>query len=215
MARFILSIICIVLFISSSVKAQNLFQTDTFTYTINLDLSKNNYLKSIPVDLLKGYCKGEWNAFYPAKEMNQCLFNDFLNRFSYAEPQSVDSNSCLENYCDDSYFKDLYSRFSRKLKYREIVYFDKKHSYVKRELLWLQVYYSVQDADTWKHHNGPVFWLNEIKKSIHPVMVQNKDFSNQPRTMDHTFMFPAFIVNENKQKGNTKKVIIYNQTEEN
>lgn len=215
MRKSFFTFICIALLSKEGGFAQNLYTTDTFTYTINLDLSQNLFLKSVPVDLLKGYCKGEWNAYYPMKEMNQCLFNDFLNRFNYTEPQSVDSSFCLENYCDDSYFKDLYSQFSRKIKYKEIVYFDHKHSYVRRELLWLQVYYSVQEADVWKHYNGPVFWLNEIKKSAHPVMLQNKDISNQSRTLDHIFMFPAFIVNENKQKGDSKKVIIYNQSEEN
>lgn len=203
-----------ILLISKIDFAQNLFQTDTFTYTINLDLSKNNYLKSVPVDLLKGYCKGEWNAYYPAKEMNQCLYSDFLNRFSYSAPQAVDTSFCLDNYCEDGYFNDLYDQFTRKLKYREIVYFDQKSSYVKREIVWLQVYYSVQEGDEWKHYNGPLFWMNEIKKSTHPVLVLNKDVSNQQRTLDHTFMFPAFIVNENKQKGDTKKIILNNQTEE-
>ncbi len=215
MSKSILCIICAFLFFSKALDAQNLYQTDTFTYTINLDLSKNNFLKSVPVDLLKGYCKGYWNAYYPAKEMNQCLFNDFIGRFSYASPQDVDSNFCLENYCENGYYKDLYGQFSRKLKYKEIVYFDHKNAYVKRELLWLQVYYSIQEGDGWKHYNGPLFWMNEIKKSTHPVMVQNKDVSNQLRTLDHTFMFPAFMVNENKQKGDTKKIIIHNQTEEN
>ena len=123
--------------------AQNPYKTDSFTYSINLDLSQNIYLKTIPASILEGYCRGDWNGYYPKKEMNQCLFDDFLSRFNYFQLNvPVNSEFCTDDYCTDSYFKDMYNRFTRKLKYREIIYYDMQHSVVKREVLWFQLYFS-------------------------------------------------------------------------
>jgi transposase-like protein len=155
----------LVLVLSKTSTAQSIFTTDTFSYTIDLDLSKNRYLKTVPVDLLKGYCKGDWNAYYPKREMNQCLFDDFLHRFNYFQ-LNIPTNTafCFQDYCNDAYYKEMYQQFTRKLKYKEIVYLDQQHSFMKREVLWVQVYYSREEYDGWKHYEGPVFWLQRIKK---------------------------------------------------
>ena len=193
--------------------AQNLFVTDTFTYTVNLDLSKNLFFKTVPVDLLKGYCKGEWNAYYPKREMNQCLFDDFLQRFNYYQV-NTSGNTCFDDYCNNAYFTDMYTQFSRKLKYREVVYFNQQHSTVKREILWLQVFYSREEYDGWKHYEGPVFWMFEINKSPKGIAVYNKDVRNDSWTLEKEFNHPEFIVNENKQKDDKKKIQKILQVEE-
>ena len=196
-------------------EAQNLFVADTFTYTINLDLSQNLYLKSVPVDLLKGYCKGNWNAYYPKKEMNQCLFDDFLERFNYYQLSATSvETSCFENYCTHPYFMEMYNQFKRKLKYKEVVYFDQQHSIVKRKILWIQVYYSRYESDGWKHYDGPVFWLMELKQSENEVLVYNKNVRANGRTLENEFDKPDFIVNENQQKDDRKKLQKILQTEE-
>ena len=193
--------------------SQNLFVTDTFTYTINLDLSKNLYLKTVPVDLLKGYCKGDWNAYYPKREMNQCLFDDFLKRFNYYQVNTSGS-TCFDDYCNNAYFTDLYSQFSRKLKYKEVVYFNQQHSTVKREVLWLQVFYSREEYNGWKHYEGPVFWMQEINKSAKGIAVYNKDIRYDSWSLEKEFNHPGFIVNENKQKDDNKKLQKILQVEE-
>jgi hypothetical protein len=195
--------------------AQNLFVADTFTYTINLDLSQNLYLKSVPQDLLKGYCKGEWNAYYPKKEMNQCLFDDFLHRFDYYQLEIPDSNGfCFDDYCSQAYFDDIYKQFTRKLRYKEVLYFDKNHSIIKREVLWVQVYFSRLEANGWKHYDGPVFWLREINKSYDDVVVKNKNLRSIGWSLDKEFGTPGFITNENQQKDDKKKLNKVLQTEE-
>lgn len=200
-------------FIFYESKAQNLFVADTFVYTINLDLNKNLYLKTVPVDLLKGYCRGDWNGYYPKMEMNQCLFDDFLKRFDYYQ-LNVPNTFCIEDYCNTPYFTDIYQKFARKLKYKEVVYFDQQHSTVKREVLWFQVFYSQEESDGWKHYNGPIFWLQEIKKSSNNIIVQNKDIRSNGWTLEKEFNNPTFIVNENKEKDNKKKIQKNAQVEE-
>jgi len=206
----------LVFFIFTKVSfAENFFIADTFTYTINLDLSQNLYLKSVPQDVLKGYCKGEWNAYYPKKEMNQCLFDDFLQRFNYYQLNvPTDNIFCFENYCAQPYFTEMYKQFARKLKYKEIVYFDQQHSIVKREVLWLQVFYSKEEPDGWKHYDGPVFWLKEINKSSDAIVVHNKNLRSIGWSLEKEFGTPAFITNENKQKQDKKKLNKVLQTEE-
>ncbi|MDB5228010.1 MAG: hypothetical protein JWN78_2203 [Bacteroidota bacterium] len=201
---------------NSCLFAQNIFSTDTFTYTINLDLNRNLYLKSVPVDLLKGYCKGEWNAYYPKREMNQCLFDDFLQRFNY-DPLNVSSDStmCWNDYCNDPYFTDIYKQFNRKLKYREIIYYDAQHSIQKQEVLWIQLYYSRKENEEWKHYNGPVFWLQEVMRSSQPIKVYNKDLRSAPWLLSEEFHHPFFITNENKQPEDKKKIERYDKMEEN
>lgn len=193
--------------------AQNLFVSDTFTYSINLDLSQNLYLKSVPIDLLKGYCKGEWNAYYPKKEMNQCLFDDFLQRFNYYQV-NVTTDFCFDDYCNQPYFIDMYGQFQRKLRYKEVIYFDQKHSIVNRKVLWVQVYYSRQETDGWKHYDGPIFWLQEINKAENDIVVKNKNLRSSGWSLEKEFGTPGFIVNENKQKDDKKKLNKILQTEE-
>ena len=214
MLRFFYTVI--VLFSVRLAFSQDLFVADTFSYTINLDLSKNLYLKTVPVDLLKGYCKGDWNAYYPKREMNQCLFDDFLQRFNYYQLNvPTNSNFCFDDYCNNTYYQEMYQQFARKLKYKEVIYFDQRHSIVKREILWLQVFYSREEADGWKHYEGPVFWLLEIKKAAVGISVKNKDIRSDSWTLEKEFNNPSFIVNENKQKDDKKKLQKILQAEEN
>ena len=130
MRKFIL----ILLLYGTHAASAQLFKTDTFAYSINLDASVNNYLKTLPIDLLKGYCSGKWNAFYPKYEYNQCLWNDYLAHYQTAN-NNEQNLYCIDDYCSQPYFKALYDNFTRKIGYREIYYFDAKHSVIKRELL--------------------------------------------------------------------------------
>lgn len=209
------NIFIVILFCFSfyTLKAQNL-QADTFSYTINLDLSQNLYLKTIPVDLLKGYCEGKWNAYYSKYEMTQCLFDDFLSHFNKYQIQQEKTNFCIDDYCGSSYFIDFYNQFVRKLKFKEVVYFDKQHQTEKREVVWLQVFYSRLENDTWKHYSGPIFYFKEINASQNLIQVSNKNIRPMPWSLQKEFSTRGFITNENPQKTNTKKVIKYNDVEE-
>lgn len=209
---FILGLACML----QAAFAQHYFSSDTFTYTINLDLSQNLYLKSVPEDLLKGFCQGKWNAYYPKKEMNQCLFDDFLQRFSYDQLDiPADASFCADDYCSDPYFMDMYKQFTRKLKFREILYFDPQHSLVKREVLWLQLYYSRMEFDGWKHYNGPVFWMKEISDPGKGIMVRNRSIRPDPWSLLMEFEHAGFLVNENTQKDTQQKLDKYGNAEEN
>lgn len=198
--------ILIILFFANTVAAQNL-QPDTTTYTINLDLSQNMYLKTVPVDLLKGFCEGKWNAYYPKYEMTQCLFDDFLSHFNKYQITQKKDNICADNYCGNPYFIDFFKEFVRKIKFKEVVYFDKQHQTEKREVIWIQVFYSRQENENWVHYGGPIFYLREINQQANSVQVYNKDIRPMPWTLDKEFSTRGFIVNENPKKTNTKKVI--------
>jgi len=213
MKKYIILSIFIVLI--NTVLAQDFFKTDTFTNTVNLDLSKNLYMKSVPIDLLRGFCKGTWNAYYPKREMSQCLFDDFLGRFGYYQLNIPDNATlCLNDYCNHAYYTDMFQQCTRKLKYKEIVYFDQQHSIVKREVLWIQVFYSRQTNDTWTHYEGPVFWLQEIRKLPAALMIENKSVHPDAWTLDKEFNHPCFIVNDNKQPDDKKKIQKIIQPEE-
>lgn len=212
----VISFLCIIYCVSvCQLSAQTLIATDTFTSTINLDLNKNVYLKSVPVDLLKGYCKGYWNAYYPQREYNQCLFDDFLEHFNISQLNLNSTSSfCLSDYCNDAYFLELYNHFTRKIKFKEIVYYDSKHSVIKREVLWVQLYYSMEDYSGWKHYNGPIFWLSEIKQSDFPLLVHNTLVRSAAWSLEKEFNFPSFIINEQRLNDQEIKIKKYDQTEE-
>lgn len=203
MIRYILIIVCL-LFLSK-ISAQNLFKADTFVYTINLDLSQNVYLKSIPKDLLQGYCKGNWKAYYPKREMNECLYDDFLKRFNSYQINTSD-NTCIIDYCNSEYFNLLFNEFQRKLKFKEVVYFDQQHSVMKREILWLKLFYSRLENEVWKHYEGPIFWMFEINQAPEKIKVVNKMYRTEAWSLEKTFSSPEFIVNENTQKNNKQKL---------
>lgn len=212
--RYVFYVFFVIVFYAKS-NAQNLFVADTFTYTINLDLSQNLYLKSVPVDLLKGYCNGEWNAYYPKKEMNQCLFDDFLQRFDYYQQNITDTlGFCYDDYCNLPYFTDMNNQFTRKIRYKEVYYFNQQHSIIKREVLWIQVYYSRQETDGLKHYAGPIFWLKEINKSDVDIVVHNKNLRSIGWSLEKEFATPAFITNENLQIDDKKKLKKIQQVEE-
>lgn len=197
----------------SSASAQHLFVADTFIYTINLDLSKNNYLKTVPLDLLNGYCHGNWKAYYPKRTLNECLLDDFLQHFNVFQINTA-TFSCLEDYCANPYFKDFFQQFTRKLKYSEIVFFDQQHSFVKREIISLQVFYSRNEYNGWKHYEGPIFWMQELKKNPELIKVYNKNVRPDAWTLEKEFNHAGFITNENKQNDDKQKLQKILQIEE-
>ena len=193
--------------------SQNL-QADTFSYTINLDLSQNLYLKTVPVDLLKGYCEGKWNAYYPKYEMTQCMFGDFLQRFNKYQITQKSPNFCADDYCASPYFIDFYKEFARKIKFKEVVYFDMQHQTERREMVWIQIFYTRLENETWVHYSGPIFYFKELNKSSTPIQVYNKNIRSISWSLDKEFSTRGFIINENPQKTNKKKVIKNNDIEE-
>ena len=211
-----LSLLVLLIF-SKGIAAQSIFSTDTFTYTINLDFSQNLHLKSLPVDLLKGYCKGDWNAYYPMKEYNQCFFDELLDRFYYAQQDVKEASEyCIDNYCGSSYLMDFYRQFTRKLKYKEVLSYDARHSVVTREVLSIQVFFSrFEDTGEWRHYNGPVFWLKELNSSGIEIKIFNKSIRSAPWSLQKEFQNHGFTVNENKEKDNKKKIGKYDRVEEN
>ena len=199
-------LLAVVLFLTKNNFSQSL-QPDTFTYTINLDLSQNLYLKTIPVDLLKGYCEGKWNAYYPKFEMTQCLFDDFLQHYDKYQITQNKDNFCANDYCSNPYFVEFYKQFGRKIKFKEVVYFDMQHQTEKREIVWLQVFYSRLENEVWIHYGGPIFYFKELNASYEPIQVYNKSLRSISWSLDKEFSTRSFIVNENPKKTNTKKVI--------
>ncbi len=197
---------CVSFYLMATMCAQNVMVADTFTYTINLDLSNNTYLKTIPIDILKGYCRGDWNAYYPKREMNQCLFDDFLEHYKTYPIQIGNEYACLDLYCSHAYYTDFYTNFTRKLRYKELVYFDVQHQTEKRMVLWLQLYFSRLENDVWKHYPGPIFYMDELSNSTSSIYLKNKGSYADKWTLEKEFHSPSFIINEHPKKTNQKKI---------
>ncbi len=207
-----LSLLLLLTLLCTYARSENFMATDTFTYTINLDFDKNAHLRKVPAELLKGYCQGRWNGYYPKYEMNQCLFDDFLERFGKYQ-LTVDADQiCWPDYCKQSYFSDFFQQFSHQLKFREVVYFDASHSVVNREVLWLQVCYSVSGADNWQHYSGPIFWMREINEAAFPILVPNMQAKSW--TLQMEFNKPRFRTNEPRQENSQQQLKKYDKAEE-
>lgn len=208
-------LLCIALLYFSQSASAQLFKTDTFTYSINLDLSQNVYLQTLPVDLLKGYCAGKWNAYYPKYEYSQCLWDEYLEH--YQRNNFNEQNLfCLDDYCGQPYFQNLYDNFKRKITYREIYYFDAQHSIVKRELLSIQVHYSYQEySGMWKHIPSLIFWMKETNLYPDDLLIYNKSIRAQAWTLQKEFSNPGFMKNENPIKSNKQKENKFQDLQEN
>ncbi len=168
----------------------------------------------MPVDLLKGYCSGKWNAYYPKYEYNQCLWNEYLAHYQTAN-NNEQNLYCIDDYCSQPYFKALYDNFTRKIGYREIYYFDAKHSVIKRELLSIQLYYSFQDfKGEWIHVPSLIFWMKEINVIPNAILINNKQIRWEAWTLEKEFATPGFIRNENPLKTNQQKEIKIQDIEE-
>lgn len=199
------------LFMSSPAFAHSFAGTDSFTYTIDLDRPQNIYLRSVPVDLLKGFCKGDWNAYYPLLRKNQCLFDDFLEHFDASQPDTL---YCADELCNDPSLAELFHQFSHQLRYCEVYHYDSAHALIKREVLWLQTFYSLQNAGVWKHYNGPIFWMGELHPASGPIMISNLSLRHEPWSLQAEFEHPMFIVDENRSGDNLIKVSKYDDVEE-
>lgn len=156
--------ILLFLAISFSSKSNTVFTVDTMTYTINLDIPENAFLKQLPADILEGYVKGRFHAYYPKREMNEILLDDFLDHYGRAN-FNCGSNFCWEDYADHPYLQELYDKFKHQVRYKEVIYYDQQHAVVKREIIWLQLMYSDYNYNNeLQTINGPKFWMVELYK---------------------------------------------------
>ena len=104
--------------------------------------------------------------------------------------------------------------FTKSLLAKEVVYFDMQHQTERREMVWLQVFYSRLENETWVHYSGPIFYFKELNKSTTPIQVYNKNIRSISWSLDKEFSTRGFIINENPQKTNKKKVIKISDVEE-
>ena len=176
-------------------KASNIFSVDTMTYSINLDIPENAYLKQLPEDILKGYVKGKFHAYYPKREMNEILLDDFLAHYGKANFE-CGPGFCWDDYADHPYLKELYDKFKHTIRYREIVYYDAQHSVVKREVAWIQLMYTDYNYNgDLQSINGPKFWLMKLNKD-NSIRIPNADNRAKDRTIQQEFDERHFVPNE-------------------
>ena len=70
-------------FYKADAQTHALALADMKHYRIQLDNRSNSHLKEVPIQLLEGYCKGIYKAYYPKAIFNEVNFGDFLAHFRY------------------------------------------------------------------------------------------------------------------------------------
>ena len=175
--------------------AKSVFTVDTMTYSINLDIKENAHLKNLPELILTSYVKGNIHAYYPKREMNEILLDDFLAHYGKAN-FNCGPAFCWGDYAEHAYLKALYDKFKKELRYREVIWYDAMHAVVKREVIWLQLVYSETDYNgDLKNYGGPKFWMMEMVKDK-SLMIPNENNRARDWSIRQEFEARHFVPNE-------------------
>ena len=158
-------------------------------YRIQLDNRTNQHLKDVPKQLLEGYCKGIYKAYYPNSIFTEVNFGDFLAQFKWSEPLLNESVMCGDDYCSNPAFIELFSRFNLSLDYYEQNYYNKQTARMERKIPFVQLVYSVEVDGKIYSFRGPLFRMDEIEKSI---LINNEGNDSQAQSIKYTFDLARF-----------------------
>jgi len=158
-------------------------------YRIQLDNRTNRHLKEVPKQLLDGYCKGIFKAYYPKATFNEVNFGDFLSHFLWNEPLLNESVFCGEDYCSNPSFTEFFSRFNFYLDYYELNTINTTNSVMVRKVEFVQLVYSLEVYGTTYLFKGPLFRMDEIEKNI---LVKNSANNSEPQSIKYVFELGRF-----------------------
>jgi hypothetical protein len=185
----------LVFLFSTALNAKSVFTVDTMTYSINLDIPENAHMKVLPELILKSYIKGKIRAYYPKRELNEILLDDLLAHYGKANFQCGPS-FCWEDYANHPYLQELYDKFKKELRFKEIIYYDAQHAVVKREIAWIQLMYTDMDiTGEWKTNGGPKFWMLELDRDK-SLRVSNPLNASMSLSIQQEFDARHFVPNE-------------------
>jgi len=188
-SKLIIAILFFV-WINNFCKGQGITRPDDMVhYRIQLENRTNKHLKDVPAQLLEGYCKGLYKAYYPKAEFTEVNFGDFLSHFRWGEPLLSENIFCGDDYCSNPAFTELFSKFNTHLDYYEVKQFNKRTSLIERKVVYLQLVYTVKLNETEYTFKGPVFRMDEIGQSIN---IKNETNNSEPQSLKQVFDLARF-----------------------
>jgi hypothetical protein len=158
-------------------------------YRIHLDNRTNRHLKEVPKQLLDGYCKGIYKAYYPKATFNEVNFGDFLDHFLWNEPLLNESVFCGEDYCSNPSFTEFFSKFNFYLDYYEHNTINTTNSVMVRKVEFVQLVYNIEVYGKTYIFRGPLFRMDEIEKTI---LVKNPANNSEPQSIKYVFELGRF-----------------------
>jgi len=187
-------LILIVLAIAELAYSQAKLQLeDMKNYRIHLENRTNRHLKDVPKQLLDGYCTGLYKAYYPKSIYTEVNFGDFLAHFNAGEPLLNESMLCGDNYCSNTAFTELFTRFDACIDFYEQMVFNPSTSLTERKIIFLQLVYKVRVNEIDYTFKGPLMRMDEIDKT---VMVKNDSNPNEPQSIKYTFDLGRFVATD-------------------
>lgn len=192
---------------------KSVFTVDTMTCTVNLELAENAHLKVLPELILQNYFLGHFKAYYPKRELNEILPDDLLEHYGKANFQ-CGNDFCWQDYAGHPYLQEMYDKFKKQLRYREVIYYDAAHAVVKREIAWIQLVYSeVNYNGELQSFPGPKFWMFELYADP-ALRVPNPMNPSMTLSLRQEFDARHFVPNEIGQEGSPQKSKKYDNAEE-
>jgi hypothetical protein len=189
MNKAIIFITFIVSFSKANAQSPALALEDMKHYRIQLDNRSNRHLMGVPKQLLDGYCKGIYKAYYPKAVFNEVNFGDFLSHFRWGEPVLNETVLCGEDYCSNLAYTELFSRFNIYLDYYEHNFYNNQTARMERKVEFVQLVYSIDVAGKLYSFKGPLFRLDEIEKTI---LVKSDSNNAEPQSIKYTFELARF-----------------------
>ena len=162
-------------------------------YRIQLNNRSNRHLKDIPRQLLEGYCKGIYRAYYPNAIFNEVNFGDFMDHFRWSEPVLNESILCGEDYCSSQAFRPLFERFDMYLDFYEHSYFNQGTSLTERKVEYLQLVYRLETGGQEYIFRGPLFRMDEIENRL---FVANEFNKGEIQSLGHAFKLARYFATE-------------------
>ena len=193
MNKTIIIIACIFSFCTAQAQAPVLALEDMKHYRIQLDNRSNIHLKDVPRQLLEGYCKGIYKAYYPKAVFNEVNFGDFLAHFRWAEPVLNETILCGEDYCSNAAYTELFSRFNVSMDFYEHSFYNKQTSLMERKVPFIQLVYSIEVAGKTYSFKGPLFRMDEIEKTI---LIKNETNNAASKSIKYTFELARYYAVE-------------------
>lgn len=193
MNKVILFIAFIVSFSKAQAQSPELALEDMKHYRIQLDNRSNRHLIDVPKQLLEGYCRGIYKAYYPKAVFNEVNFGDFLTHFRWSEPVLNETILCGEDYCSNSAYTELFSRFNVSLDFYEHNFYNTKTARMERSVPFIQLVYTIDVAGKKYSFKGPLFRMDEIEKTI---LIKNEVNNAAPQSIKYTFELARFYAVE-------------------
>ncbi|MFM9945920.1 MAG: hypothetical protein ACKVQB_11900 [Bacteroidia bacterium] len=167
-------------------------------YRIQLDNRSNRHLLDVPRQLLEGYCKGIYKAYYPLAVFNEVNFGDFLAHFRWGEPVFNETVLCGDDYCSNSVFAELFNRFNVSLDFYEQNYYNTQTARMERKVHFIQLVYTMDVAGKVSNFKGPIFRMDEIEKTIR--LRQDEANNAETQSIKYTFELGRFYAVEITEK---------------